>query len=142
MKGIPVSHWGETLQAAAANLGDVTTSTEGEFLGLGEDGHTASLFPETPSYQGERLAMVVKGGDPDLRRVTLTYPVLNRARHVVFLVSGMEKAEIVGEVFKEGPDTFPAQMIRPVNGRLTWLMDRASSSFLSPEKIRQAIRLD
>ena len=68
-------------------------------LGIGSDGHTASLFPGHPALdEGERWTAAVKGGDPDVWRVTLTYPVLNRARRVLFLAVGDAKAEVVRRV--------------------------------------------
>ncbi len=104
------------------------------FLGLGKDGHTASLFPGQSSLtETERMVIAVRGGDPDLSRLTLTYPVLNRARHIVFMVSGKEKAEAVRAVLEKKDERLPAGRVRPVRGILTWLMDRQAGSLLSEE---------
>jgi 6-phosphogluconolactonase len=102
------------------------------FLGMGEDGHTASLFPDRSSVVGsERWVLVVKGGSPDVYRLTLTYDVLNRAKRIYFLVSGKGKALIVKTVLENKDAGLPAQKIRPVQGELTWLLDREAASLLS-----------
>ncbi len=99
------------------------------FLGLGEDGHTASLFPFSPALEEQaRWVAAVEG--PDIPRVTLTFPVLNQARWVVFMVAGANKAAILREVQKGplDPRRWPAQGIRPAAGRLLWLVDRAAAA--------------
>lgn len=101
-------------------------------MGLGDNAHTASLFPHSPAiHEAQRLAVAVEVDDPTQRhRVTLTAPVFNHAAHVVFLVSGAAKAQAVWDVLK-GPrdaDQFPAQVIQPENGELIWLLDRAAAS--------------
>ncbi|MGD2126036.1 MAG: 6-phosphogluconolactonase, partial [Desulfobacteraceae bacterium] len=102
------------------------------FLGIGKDGHTASLFPGHGALnEQERLVVTVKGGDPDVNRLTMTFPVLNRARQLVFLVSGKEKAEVVKAVLHSRETGLPAERIQPVNGRLTWLLDRDGASLIS-----------
>jgi 6-phosphogluconolactonase len=106
-------------------------------LGMGDDGHTASLFPHTEAL-GEILRICVANRVPqkDTWRITLTYPVLNRAREVVFLIAGEDKAEPLHEVLQGAynPDEFPAQLIRPSNGKLTLLLDRAAAAKL-PEPV-------
>jgi 6-phosphogluconolactonase len=102
-------------------------------LGLGGDGHTASLFPGSSAAQEtERLAVAVEAdyqGRP-AQRVTLTLPAINAARQVIFLVSGSVKAGIVQAVL-EGPEgEFPAQRVRPTAGQLTWLLDAAAAAHL------------
>lgn len=105
-------------------------------LGLGPDGHTASLFPGT-----EALAVadhiVAASYVPKLYswRVTFTYPLLNAAARVVFLVEGAEKADILSRVLA-GNTEFPASRVRPENGELIWLVDRSAASKL-PEKSRE-----
>ncbi len=102
-------------------------------LGLGEDGHTASLFPGS---QVEASAPVIavtgeyQGRPTD--RVTLTPLVFNSARLVIFLVSGVGKSGILASVFKGGrhPDQWPAQRIRPSDGRITWMVDAQAASRL------------
>lgn len=109
------------------------------FLGMGKDGHTASLFPgaKSPHAPG-RWVIAVKGGNPNVYRLTLTYDVLNRAKRVYFLVSGTEKAPIVKTVLENKNAHLPAQQIQPVKGRLTWLLDKEAASLLSKEMIRDA----
>jgi 6-phosphogluconolactonase len=102
-------------------------------LGLGEDGHTASLFPGSRSLlETQELAVATRGGDPDLPRVTLTAPVINRSECVIFLVSGHGKANALQAVLEGSPDPsrWPAQLIRPQAGDLFWLVDQAAASLL------------
>ncbi len=103
-------------------------------LGLGEDGHTASLFPGTPAVR-ERNNLVVANHVPklDAARLTFTPPLINATRQAVFLVSGSGKAEVLKRVL-EGeyqPDVLPAQVVMPANGVLTWLVDQAAAAELS-----------
>jgi 6-phosphogluconolactonase len=99
-------------------------------LGLGADGHTASLFPGTTALkETEKLAAAVYAGQPDGWRVTLTLPVINNARKVVFMVSGDGKAQVVREVV-EGKKKYPAALVSPSNGEVLWLLDKAAASRL------------
>ena len=98
-------------------------------LGLGEDGHTASLFPGQPAvHEAERWVMTVPAPTGDMWRVTLTPAVLNLAGNVTFVVSGASKAQRLAEVLEGpfNPDLLPAQAIRPPQGRLTWMVDEAA----------------
>lgn len=105
-------------------------------LGIGQDGHTASLFPGQAALdEREKWVVAVKGGDPDVHRLTLTFPVLNQARQIVFLASGKEKASILKAVLEDRTTRLPAQRIQPVSGNLIWLLDEAAASLLSPEEI-------
>ena len=103
-------------------------------LGMGPDGHTASLFPQTAALK-ETSRRVVVNYVPKFKtdRITLTVPVLNGAREVLFLVAGADKTDALREVL-EGPpnsDLYPSQLIRPVSGRLVWFLDRAAAAKLS-----------
>ena len=102
-------------------------------LGMGPDGHTASLFPGTDAAL-EREKLVAAPWVEKLRgyRITLTPPVLNHAACVMFLVSGEEKAETVRAVLQGDyqQERLPAQLIRPRQGRLLWMLDRASARLL------------
>lgn len=103
-------------------------------LGLGSDGHTASLFPGDPALdETERLALAVEAAyeDRPSRRLTLTLPALNTAREVLFLVTGSAKAGIVQQVLEDPAQHLPAQRVRPVAGRLTWLLDAAAAGRLA-----------
>jgi 6-phosphogluconolactonase len=100
-------------------------------LGIGSDGHTASLFPGHPALdEAGRWTAAVQGGDPDVWRVTLTYPVLNRARRVLFLAVGDAKAEVVRRVLCGATPGVPAQRVRPAAGSVTWVLDRAAARLL------------
>ena len=111
------------------------------FLGLGDDGHTASLFPGSPGVsERQRWAIGVEHKTPPLPlvdRVTLTPPVLNAAANVIFLVSGAGKAERVAQVLRgpHQPEILPAQAIRPAQGRLLWLLDRPAAAGLPDAKV-------
>jgi 6-phosphogluconolactonase len=105
-------------------------------LGLGPDGHTASLFPGDPALDEQRRwTAAVKGGRPDLWRVTLTYPVLNRARRVLFLAVGDSKAGVVRRALTEAPPVLPAGRVRPAAGSVTWVLDRAAARMLEIEPV-------
>jgi len=103
-------------------------------LGMGPDGHTASLFPGTEAlHETKRLVVANWVEKFKTYRITLTVPVLNHADLIVFLVSGAEKAEALKEVLQGDyrPDRFPAQLIRPDNGKLLWIVDKAAARYLT-----------
>jgi 6-phosphogluconolactonase len=102
-------------------------------LGLGEDGHTASLFPGAAVLkEGERWAAAVHVAEQDLYRVTLTAPLINQAAVVAFLVAGGAKAGVLREVLHgpRNPARLPAQLIQPHHGELLWLTDLAAAARL------------
>ena len=95
-------------------------------LGLGEDGHTASLFPETDAVdECEKYAVAVFVPKLSAWRVTLTLPVLNAAREVLFLVSGRSKSEMIQRIIsmKQPAKELPATMVNPQSGELHWMLD-------------------
>ncbi len=102
------------------------------FLGLGADGHTASLFPKSPALlEKTRWVAPSKPIDQEVERVTLTYPVLNRGRIVCFLVTGSEKAAMVKNILQGSAAlSFPAKEIKPEAGELVWILDRAAAQLL------------
>ncbi len=102
-------------------------------LGVGEDGHTASLFPGSPSLrETARLAVPVRLGSPKRDRVTLTLPVLNHASQVLFLAPGRAKADIVAALLDGGQaQSYPAGLVRPVHGEVAWFIDRDAAAKLS-----------
>ena len=107
-------------------------------LGLGDDGHTASLFPGMPSLEvTDAWAVSTPPGTlpPPVERVTLTFPVLNAAWQVVFLVGGTAKAAVVREILQGDAqvEAHPAAGVVPTDGMLTWLLDEAAASEL-PQK--------
>lgn len=102
-------------------------------LGMGEDGHTASLFPGSKSLDERvRLALPVYLEKPNWNRITLTLPVLNNAAQIIYLVAGRSKAAVLSEILGGGhkKDDYPAGLINPTHGRLVWLLDREASSKL------------
>lgn len=104
-------------------------------LGLGDDGHTASLFPGKTSLDArDRWVVETPPGTlpPPVDRITFTFPLINAAHHVVFLVSGAKKAEILRDVLESDPahNDYPAANITPTQGFLTWLIDRDAASKL------------
>jgi 6-phosphogluconolactonase len=107
-------------------------------LGLGEDGHTASLFPGAPALaEAERWVAEVYVAEQDLHRLTLTAAFINRAATVAFLVAGAAKAAVVREVIAgpRDPRRLPAQLIQPEPGELHWLLDKAAAGALNLEKM-------
>lgn len=103
-------------------------------LGLGPDGHTASLFPGTAGL-AENTKLVIANRVEKMKtdRITLTLPVLNAAACVAFLVSGTDKAEVLKTVLEGDapPEQYPAKLVKPTNGNLIWFIDRAAASALS-----------
>ena len=102
-------------------------------LGMGPDGHTASLFPETPALrQDSRLVVANWVQKLKASRITLTLPVINAANSVAFLVSGADKAPALQAVLEgDAPgEQFPAKLVRPTDGSLIWFVDRAAASLL------------
>ena len=103
------------------------------YLGLGQDGHIASLFPGSHALrETERWALAVFSEAHQSWRVTLTPPVLNSARQLSFLVSGKSKADRLQEVLEGEPQSepLPAQLVQPLNGQVTWLVDQAAAARL------------
>jgi 6-phosphogluconolactonase len=102
-------------------------------LGMGDDGHTASLFPHTEALN-EMSRIVVANHVPqkDTWRISLTWPVINRGREVAFLIEGEAKAQILADVLlgDYDPESKPSQLIRPASGRLTMLLDVDAASKL------------
>jgi len=99
-------------------------------LGMGAEGHTGSLFPNSYArFDMESLACVVYVLDEDLNRITLTHPVLCAASHLAVLVSGKEKATILKEVLTSEPDEvrYPIHALWPILDRITWLVDREAA---------------
>lgn len=103
-------------------------------LGMGADGHTASLFPGTEALE-EESSLVASNWVPRLQthRITFTFPLLNHARQVMFLGTGADKAQVVREVLRPeaGGPSHPAARVRPKQGRLLWLLDEGAASRLA-----------
>jgi 6-phosphogluconolactonase len=108
-------------------------------LGIGSDGHTASLFPHTPALDVvDRLAVAAVAPSAPASRVSLTYPVLNAARAVVILASGADKAGAVARAFDDTVPVAdcPVRGVRPAAGNLTWHLDAAAAAKLADAQAR------
>ena len=116
------SEYEATLEKCAAKTNDPIYRHDLILLGLGEDGHTASLFPDTAAL-AETERRVIANFVPkfDSWRLTFTYPLINAARHVCFLVNASKHAELVERVLS-GDEQFPAARVRPTDGTLTWII--------------------
>jgi 6-phosphogluconolactonase len=100
------------------------------FLGMGADGHTASLFPGTTALEaGNELAVSTWVEKLKTYRITLTAAAINNASEVVFLVAGADKAATLKEVLEgaRAPEAYPSQLIRPARGTLRWFIDEAAN---------------
>lgn len=103
-------------------------------LGLGDDGHTVSIFPgNLHLFESDRLCEVAVNPYTKQKRITVTGQIINQAKTVIFLVTGEPKAEMVARIIekKEGWDKFPASMVNPVKGNLFWLLDEQAANKLS-----------
>ncbi|MGH2544533.1 MAG: 6-phosphogluconolactonase, partial [Ardenticatenaceae bacterium] len=97
-------------------------------LGMGDDGHTASLFPDTDALD-EQEHLVVANHVPhlDTTRITVTLPVLNAARTVLVLLRGADKAALLAEVLQRSEPHYPIQRVQPDDGKLIWMIDRPAA---------------
>lgn len=124
------------LRAGFALTGDEIPRFDLIFLGMGPDGHTASLFPHTQAlHVMDRLAVANYVPKLNANRLTLTVPVLNNAACIAFVVAGEDKAESLKQVLEGAghPDEYPSQLIAPVHGQVYWLCDHAAARLLRHE---------
>jgi 6-phosphogluconolactonase len=123
------------LHLATQTSPSVRPSLDLILLGLGEDGHTASLFPGSPVLQEQQtLIAVTQSPKEPPTRLTMTLGVINRASVVLFLVTGSAKAQMVRRVLEPRTDAdrqLPAAQVRPVQGRLIWLLDQLAAAELT-----------
>src|SRR5712672_2401475 len=126
----------DDLRVSSGSAADQLPRFDLVLLGMGPEGHAASLFPGTKALQEERRLVVSNWvGKLYTDRITLTPPVLNNAARVIFMVHGEEKAPALKAVL-EGPyepEQLPAQMINPPKGRVVWLVDPSAASMLAPQ---------
>ena len=134
---VAASRYESTLRNTFKLEGAETPTFDLILLGMGDDGHTASLFPHTDALN-EMGRLVVANHVPQKEtwRITLTWPVLNQGREVVFLIEGEAKAQVLHDVLlgPYEPETRPSQLIRPASRRLMFLLDSAAASKL-PEPV-------
>jgi len=105
-------------------------------LGMGPDGHTASLFPGSKGLEETQRWVIANWVEKfGTDRITFTFPVLNAARHLLLLVAGADKADMLHEVFvtKRDAATYPVQHVVPIDGIKTWLLDEAAAAKLSAQ---------
>jgi 6-phosphogluconolactonase len=127
----PAAAAAEYEQQVTAFFGDSEPRLDLILLGMGDDGHTASLFPGTPALDETQRWVIpnyVEG--KKMWRITFTVRAINAARNVVFLVSGSGKAERLREVLRgpRQPHQLPSQLVNPTDGDLTWLVDKAAAA--------------
>jgi 6-phosphogluconolactonase len=120
--------------------GDQSGDRPGEFprfdlilLGMGPDGHTASLFPDSPALDEQsRLVVANWVAKFNTHRITFTFPVLNRAAEVMFMASGADKADMLHQVLEgKSAPPLPSQRVQPSDGRLLWMLDEAAAAKLT-----------
>lgn len=130
-------------QAYERVLRQVLQIAPGEFpqfdlvlLGMGPDGHTASLFPGSPGLTETKRLVIANWIEKfSTHRITFTFPVLNHASYVMFLVSGDDKAEVLKEVMEgHANPPYPVQRVNPVNDQLLWMLDKAAAADLSTKQ--------
>jgi 6-phosphogluconolactonase len=110
------------LSAFAARFGEARYRHDILILGLGEDGHTASLFPGSPALaEVARNVIPATGPKPPPQRITMTLPLINASRHVLFLVNDASKQPVIDEILA-GSSPYPAARVRPADGKVTWLL--------------------
>lgn len=123
---------------AALGSASATPSFDLIHLGMGDDGHTASLFPHTQALcEGERMVASNAVEKLATHRLTFTYPLLNAAAQVVFLACGDGKAAVLEKVL-EGPyepSQYPSQGVQPAQGTTLWLLDKTAAACLSPQTL-------
>lgn len=109
-------------------------------LGVGADGHTASLFPGSPALEEASRLVAATVAPAGGRRITLTLPALEAAAAVLFLVSGASKARALSRVLsgEPGGEALPAARVRPLDGTVLWLVDRAAATAISPRALEYA----
>lgn len=125
-------------EAVKAYFGKLPTRFDVVLLGLGDNSHTASLFPHTTVlHETEALVKEIYVDEVGMYRITLTAPLINQAAHSVFLVYGAGKAAAVRHILEDARDIelYPAQLIKPENGELHWFLDAPAASKLAKRAV-------
>ncbi|MFN7115295.1 MAG: 6-phosphogluconolactonase [Saprospiraceae bacterium] len=120
-------------QAIQDLFGDAPPRFDLMLLGMGDNGHTASLFPNTQVLHEEtRMVKEEYIAEVQMYRITMTAPLINLAHHIIFLVTGANKAEMLKTVLQGDyePELYPAQLIQPIDGELLWMVDEAAAALL------------
>jgi len=126
---IGADHYEEELKSFFLNRNPVFDLI---LLGIGTDGHTASMFPgDRKAHASERWVLHVKGGNPDVYRISLTFNMINQGRSVAFLISGSNKAPLLKALLENPQNDYPANLVRPESGDLIWLVDQDAASKLT-----------
>jgi 6-phosphogluconolactonase len=100
-------------------------------LGMGPDGHTASLFPDSAGLNDQHHIVIANWVEKFKQdRITFTFPVLNRAAEILFLVSGADKANVLAQILKGESPALPSQLVQPSDGNLLWMIDEAAAAKL------------
>lgn len=100
-------------------------------LGMGPDGHTASLFPGSAALNENSRWVVANWVEKfQAYRLTFTFPVINHASEIMFLVAGEDKSQVLQEVLQGKTEAYPCQRVKPLNGRLLWIVDKAAAKLL------------
>ncbi len=132
---IAASRYESALRNAFRLEGAETPTFDLILLGMGDDGHTASLFPHTAALDEiARLVMANHVPQKETWRITLTWPVINQGREVAFLIEGKAKTDVLHDVLlgSYDPEIRPSQLIRPASGKLLFLLDSAAAAMLPP----------
>jgi 6-phosphogluconolactonase len=122
---IAANEYEQQLNVIAANHGESIYEHDLILLGLGDDGHTASLFPESAALE-EMTRRVVANFAPNLNawRLTFTFPLIDRSRHILFLIGASKSPELIERVL-QGDQQFPAARVNPTAGEVTWMIERS-----------------
>jgi 6-phosphogluconolactonase len=132
---VAASKYEATIRTAFRLEGAETPVFDLVLLGMGDDGHTASLFPHTQAiHELGRLVVANHVPQKETWRITLTWPVIDRGREVAFEIEGADKAGVIRDVFlgEYDPESKPSQLIRPASGQLTLLLDAGAAAMLPP----------
>ena len=134
---LPAADAAVTYEKVVTNyFGNQPTAFDLILLGLGDNGHTASLFPDTEVLKEQtRLIEEVYVAEVKMYRITMTLPLINAAQNVLFLVEGQAKSDIISKLFADTAEPlYPAQLVAPVAGKLYWFMDSKAAALLPEQK--------